>query len=74
MGEVHQVVLVGDIAKGIDSGKIDVLVSGESLNSDYINHLTTRVEDLIDRKVVFTLLGERITSPGLVLFDKEAGV
>ncbi|MBN3583056.1 DeoR family transcriptional regulator [Algoriphagus aestuarii] len=74
MGEVHQVVLVGDIAKGIDSGKIDVLVSGESLNSEYISHLTTRVEDLIDRKVVFTLLGERITSSGLVLFDKEAGV
>jgi hypothetical protein len=32
------------------------------------------VEDLIDRKVVFTLLGERITTSGLVLFDKEAGV
>ncbi|MBB6327731.1 putative transcriptional regulator [Algoriphagus iocasae] len=74
MGEVHQVVLVGDIAEGIDSGKIDVLVSGESLNSEYISHLTTRVEDLIDRKVVFTLLGERITTSGLVLFDKEAGV
>ncbi len=74
MGEVHQVVLVGDIAEGIDSGKIDVLVSGESLNSEYISHLTKRVEDLIDRKVVFTLLGERITTSGLVLFDKEAGV
>ena len=74
MGEVNQVILVGDMAKGIDSGKIDVIVSGDSLNSEYINHLTTRVEDLIERKVVFTLLGERVTSPGLVLFDKETGI
>lgn len=74
MGDVQQVVLVGDIAEGRDSGKIDVLVSGESLNGEYINHLTSRVEKLIDRKVVFTLLGERINSSGLVLFDKEAGI
>lgn len=74
MGDVQQVVLVGDIAEGRDSGKIDVLVSGESLNGEYINHLTSRVEELIDRKVVFTLLGERINSSGLVLFDKEAGI
>jgi predicted transcriptional regulator len=74
MGDVQQVVLIGDIAEGRDSGKIDVLVSGESLNGEYINHLTSRVEKLIDRKVVFTLLGERIDSPGLVLFDKEARI
>lgn len=74
MGEVEQVVLVGDIAEGRDSGNIEVLVAGESLNAEYINHLTTRVEELIDRKVVFTLHGERIASSGLVLFDKEAGV
>ncbi|MBN3518663.1 DeoR family transcriptional regulator [Algoriphagus lutimaris] len=74
MGEVEQVVLVGDIAEGIDSGNIEVLVAGESLNAEYISHLTKRVEELIERKVVFTLHGERITSSGLVLFDKEAGV
>jgi len=74
MGDVQQVVLIGDIAEGRDSGKIDVLVSGKSLNGEYINHLTSKVEGLIDRKVVFTLLGERISSSGLVLFDKEEGI
>ncbi|WP_296702975.1 ArsR family transcriptional regulator [Algoriphagus sp.] len=74
MGDVQQVVLVGDIAEGRDSGKIDVLVSGKSLNGEYISHLTSRVESLIDRKVVFTLLADRINSSGLVLFDKEAGI
>lgn len=74
MGEVNQVILTGDIAEGIDSGTIEVLVSGENLNANYINHLTTKVEELIDRKVVFTLVSKRILSSGLVLFDKEAGV
>lgn len=74
MGNVNQVILIGDIAKGIDSGTIEVLVSGESLNGSYINHLTTKVEELIDRKVVFTLVNKRITSSGLILFEKEAGV
>ncbi|MDI1323079.1 MAG: DeoR family transcriptional regulator [Algoriphagus sp.] len=73
MGEVNQVLLVGDIAKGIDSGKIEVVVTGENLNDNYILYLTTRIEELIDRKVVFTLLGERLNSIGLVLFDKEVG-
>jgi predicted transcriptional regulator len=73
MGEVYQVVLVGDIAKGIDSGKIEVVVTGENLNDKYIIYLTTRIEELIERKVVLTLLSDRLNSVGLVLFDKETG-
>ncbi len=73
MGEVHQVILVGDIARGIDSGKIEVVVTGENLNDTYILYLTTRIEELIDRKVVLTLLSERLDSFGLVLFDKDTG-
>ncbi|MEP0712267.1 ArsR family transcriptional regulator [Algoriphagus sp.] len=71
MGEVSQVILVGDLSKGIDSGKIDVVVTGDSLNEDYILNLSTRIEEMIDRKVVLTLLGERLGSTGLVLYDRE---
>ncbi len=71
MGEVSQVILVGDLSKGIDSGKIDVVVTGDNLNEDYILNLSNRIEELIDRKVVLTLLGERMHSTGLVLFDRE---
>lgn len=73
MGEVDQVVLVGDISKGIDSGKIDVVVTGDNLNEDYILSLSNKIEQMIDRKVVLTLLDERMVSNGLVLFDKEIG-
>ncbi|SFT39653.1 hypothetical protein SAMN04489724_0576 [Algoriphagus locisalis] len=73
MGEVSQVILVGDLSRGIDSGKIDVVVTGDNLNEDYILNLSSRIEELIDRKVVLTLLAERMLSTGLVLFDKEVG-
>jgi hypothetical protein len=74
MGEVGQVVLVGDISKGIDSGKIDVVVTGENLNKDYIKSLTKRIEEMIERKVVFMLKNDRYESNGLVLFDTKIGV
>jgi predicted transcriptional regulator len=74
MGEVEQVILTGDLANGRDIRIIDVIISGENLNTDYISHLTIRLEELIDRKVIFTLISGRISSEGLVLFDKLAGV
>ncbi|HSF56081.1 MAG TPA: DeoR family transcriptional regulator [Algoriphagus sp.] len=74
MGDVDQVVLIGDIARGSDTGTIDVLVTGDSLNDDYFNHLTQRLEQLIDRKVIFTLASGRFSSGGLILFDRQAGI
>lgn len=69
MGEVNQVILVGDIARGTDSGKIDVVVTGDNLNKGYILGLSKKIEQMIDRKVVLTLLKERADSDGLVLFE-----
>ncbi|WP_339868272.1 ArsR family transcriptional regulator [uncultured Algoriphagus sp.] len=74
MGEVSQVILIGDLSKGIDSGKIDVLVTGDNLNEDYILNLSNRIEEMIDKKVVLTLQAERMFSTGLVLFDREEEV
>lgn len=74
MGEVEQVVLIGDIARGSDTGTIDVLVTGDKLNDDYINHLTIRIEQLIERKVIFTLATGRVPSGGLILFDRKTGI
>lgn len=70
MGEVGQVVLVGDLSKGIDSGKIDVLVTGTPLNEGYIQTLTERIEQMMDRRVIFILENERYEGGGLVLYDR----
>ena len=74
MGGVDQVILTGDIARGSDTGTIDVLVTGESLNEDYFLHLTARLEQLIERKVIFTLASGRCAPNGLILFDRQTGI
>ena len=55
MGNVAQIILVGDYAKGNDSGLIEVFLIGQGLNMDYIAQLEDKIEDLIGRKVSFYL-------------------
>ena len=50
MGDVQQIILVGDYAKGHDSGKIEVFLIGQGLNMAYINQLEEKIEKLIKRK------------------------
>ena len=72
---MEQVILTGDIARGSDTGQIDVVVTGSVLNDGYITHLSKKIEDMIDRRVILTLSDHRISSgEGLVLFDKQTGI
>jgi len=55
IGSVQQIVLVGDYAKGVDSGSIEVFLVGEALNTEYVTQLEKKIEDVIERKVHFYL-------------------
>ncbi len=55
MGAVKQIILIGDYAKGIDSGQIQLIIVGEDLNTSYVKNLEEKIEKLIDRKVSFYL-------------------
>ena len=55
MGAVDEIILVGDYAKGIDSGLIEVFLIGQNLNMEYISQLEEKIEKLIGRKVSFYL-------------------
>ena len=55
MGDVKQIILVGDYAKGNDTGKIEVFLIGQKLNMDYITQLEEKIEKLIKRRVNFYL-------------------
>lgn len=70
MGNVDQVVLKGDIAQGKDTGQIEVLVCGKKLNDKYISYLTDRLQEMIDRKVIFELVDQKTKDQGLVLFER----
>ena len=67
MGELDQIILVGDYAKGNDTGIIEVFLIGQDLNMEYISQLENKIEDLIGRKVNFYLASKFIA-------DKEHSV
>jgi hypothetical protein len=73
MGAVDQIILVGDYAKGIDSGLIEVFLIGQNLNMDYISQLEEKIEKLINRKVSFYLASKFLANrKHIILFsDKE---
>jgi DNA-binding transcriptional ArsR family regulator len=50
LGDLKQAFLVGDYAKGIDSGLIDIVLVGE-VDKKYLDKLVTKTETLIHRKI-----------------------
>lgn len=50
-GDVEELALLGDYAQGIDSGHIEVLVKGKSVDMAYLLQATVKAEDLLDKKI-----------------------
>ena len=72
MGDVEQIILIGDYAKGIDSGKIEIIITGKDLNTSYVQNLEEKLEKLINRKVAFFLSASHLLNEGeLILFNKD---
>lgn len=72
MGELDQIILVGDYAKGNDKGLIEVFLIGEDLNMNYISQLENKIEDLIGRKVSFYLASKFLSDrKHIVLFNSK---
>ena len=72
MGNVKQIILVGDYAKGIDSGKIEAFLIGDDLDMVYITNLEEKVEKLINRKISFYLANKFfVKEPFIILFSNE---
>ena len=56
LGDVKSVAIVGDYAKGIDSGTIHVILLGDRINVDYLKDLVKKIEKKITRKVSFEIV------------------
>ena len=70
MGDVKQIILVGDYAKGNDTGKIEVFLIGQKLNMDYITQLEEKIEKLIKRRVNFYLASKfNFNQNHIILFN-----
>ncbi len=56
LGQLSEVYLVGELAKGKNSKVIDLWFVGEDLDKSYLMNLAEKAEGLIDRKIRFLIL------------------
>ena len=72
MGKIKKIILVGDYANGVDSGKIEIFLVGENLDMDYISNIEFKVEKLISRKISFYLTNKFLgDQPNIILYQNE---
>ena len=55
LGQVEQVWLSGEFAKGNDSSIIDLLLVGMAIDEDYLEQLRNKAASLISRSILLTL-------------------
>ena len=72
MGKIKKIILIGDYANGVDSGKIEIFLVGENLDMDYISNIELKVEKLINRKISFYLTNKFLgDQPNILLYKNE---
>ena len=71
MGQVSQIALVNDYARGIDSGIIEVQITGEQLNEAYLENVSNKLKVLINKEVIFQIKS-CITDPEALFLYNQA--
>lgn len=70
LGNVQKATILGDYARGIDSGTIEMILVGKEINREYLKFLIGKVEEKISRKLKIMVVE---TDPedvqGIVVFD-----
>lgn len=70
IGDVDKVVLLGDYARGVDSGLIEVLIIGKNIDRKYLEYISPKIEKKISRKVNFFVSDKMLKQDSLLLFSK----
>ena len=70
IGNVISVAIVGDYAKGIDSGLIKVVLLGDEINVNYLEDLIVKVEKKITRKVSFKIV-KALPKDSLIIYNND---
>jgi hypothetical protein len=72
MGTIEKIILIGDYAKGIDSGNIEVILTGRDLDMEYISNIEKKMEKLINRKVTIYLSSKFLSDQqNIILYTNE---
>ena len=57
LGDIHSAYIVGDYARGMDSGIIDLVLVGE-VDKAYLQNLIDKVEHMLHRKIRYLALSD----------------
>jgi len=68
-GDVEKIILLGDYARGIDSGLIEVLIVGKNINKEYLDIISPKIEKKIKRKVNFIISNKALNQDSLIIFE-----
>ena len=69
IGNVKKIMILGDYAKGIDSGIIEILIIGDNINKDYLHEISPKIELKIKRKVSFFVSNMPLKQKSLTIFE-----
>ncbi len=73
LGDVKQVYLTGDLAKGKESELIDICIIGYNLDKYYLLELIDKTERIIGKKIKYLIYEEKMTNTdgALLLWNDE---
>lgn len=54
IGDIEKIYLLGDSARGIDSGLIEILIIGSNIDTNFLEEISLKIEKIINRKVKFS--------------------
>lgn len=70
-GNVEQVSLLGDYANGVDSGIIEILISGKEIDSAYLLQVSGKTEKLLGKRIKIYLERPKEVNGQIILYQKE---
>ena len=69
MGDVSNIILIGDYASGRDTGTIEIILIAGKINNDYLVRLQRKLKDIIERTVLFHI-NTPVPDKGIMLYEK----
>ena len=71
MGDLDIIAIIGDYARGIDSGTIKIVVIGDNVNFNFLEKIKPKIRDKISREIDF-IIDKKIPENAIVLYKKDS--
>jgi len=72
LGDLRRAFVTGDYARGIDTGTINLLLVGSSIDMDYLNQLSLKAEEIIKRSIRYEVCTQDVEEEKINAYGKEA--